>query len=306
MSTGCALGCTLPAIKRHTSRVNPELARHLRHRGAIALHSEPRLFEAVRHARRRGELISVLPGVYIASELEDDAWPRIRAVQVRHPDAVLTGRSAEFGLGWVDVPPPTITAAVRYRVQNRPGFRFEQRTIDAEWVCTRHGVRLTHPALTTMDLIDSQQGQAIDRSLRQSYADLPTMAAALDSAPGRRGHGLRRTLLHDSRDEPWSEAERLSHNKLRDAKITGWVTNHPVTGSYGNYYLDIAFPTLGVAFEIDGWQYHRDRFEDDHLKLADLATSGWTVVPITWRMLTEPELFIGLVRSALAAAHHQR
>lgn len=282
--------------------MNPELARYLGQHGAIALHQEPRLFEAVRYARRSGELVSALPGVYVAAEQQSDSWSRMRAVQVRHPDAVLTGASAEFGLGWAPGPVPSITAAVRYCVRNQPGFCFQRRAIDPEWVRTRRGLRLTHPALTTIDLIDGQQGEAIDRSLRMLYADLASMASALDSTPGRRGHGLRRTLLHDSRDEPWSEAERLAHHQLRAAKITGWVTNYPFTGSLGNYYLDIAFPELRLALEIDGWRYHRDRFEDDHRKLADLATSGWTVVPITWLMLSDSALFIGLVRSGLAAA----
>lgn len=285
--------------------MHPELARHLRQRGAFALHSKPSLDEAARYSLRRGEVVAALPGVYVASERASDPWSLMRAVQARHPDAVMTGESAEHGLGWRSELPLPVTVAVAYRVRNRPGIAFERRFIDPDWVCVRNGLRLTHPALTTVDLIGVQGGGAIDRSLRKSYAGLAQMASSVDSAPGRPGHQLRRALLHDSRDEPWSEAERLAHLNLRAAKITGWTTNHPFSGQYGNYFLDIAFPSLRLALEIDGWEFHRDRFEEDHLKLADLASLGWTVVPITWRMLTDGDLFIDLVRGALAGARHR-
>lgn len=78
-----------------------------------------------------------------------------------------------------------------------------------------------------------------------------------------------------------------------------------MAGVYGDYFLDVAFKASRLALEIDGWEFHRDRFESDHRKHADLASSGWTVVPITWRMLTDGGLFVDLVRRALAMARHR-
>ena len=59
--------------------------------------------------------------------------------------------------------------------------------------------------------------------------------------PHRAGNLEKLKLLIDSRNEPWSAAERLSHRLLRAAHITGWETNLPVYIDGQVYYLDIAF-----------------------------------------------------------------
>ena len=44
--------------------------------------------------------------------------------------------------------------------------------------------------------------------------------ASLEAHPGRRGNADRREVLRDSRDRPWSEADRKAHCLLRDAGLT--------------------------------------------------------------------------------------
>lgn len=110
--------------------MHPDLARHLRQRGALVLHSKPWLDEAARYSLRRRELVAVLPGVYVPSELAKDPWSLMRAIQARHPDAVMTGTSAEHALGWRNEVVPPVTAAIAYRVRDQPAFRFERRAID--------------------------------------------------------------------------------------------------------------------------------------------------------------------------------
>ena len=106
----------------------------------------------------------------------------------------------------------------------------------------------------------------------------------------------------DSRDEPWSEAEREAHRLLRAAGIRGWRTNLPVALGPACYYLDIAFPERRLALEIDGRAFHSDRvsFERDRSRQNDLVLAGWTVLRFTWRMIAEhPEAFVAAVLQAL-------
>ena len=110
-------------------------------------------------------------------------------------------------------------------------------------------------------------------------------------------------MLHDSRDEPWSEAERLAHTRLRQAKIRGWTTNHAVVIGGHTYYLDLAFPARRVVIEIDGYQTHGEpaQFHRDRRKWSDLTAAGWRIVHLTWRQLVdEPEWVIDTIRAALA------
>src|SRR5215210_7802144 len=91
-----------------------------------------------------------------------------------------------------------------------------------EFVLERGGLRMTTPAPTALDLCDTVGGDAIDTVLRTRAASLAELHAVLGRTSRRRGNQLRRQLLLDSRDEPWSEAERRAHQLLRDAGLTGW------------------------------------------------------------------------------------
>ena len=65
-------------------------------------------------------------------------------------------------------------------------------------------------------------------SLAESGDDFALLHRAMELTAARAGNQTRRQLLLDSRDEPWSEAERLFHRLLREAGITGWKANQPV------------------------------------------------------------------------------
>jgi very-short-patch-repair endonuclease len=129
------------------------------------------------------------------------------------------------------------------------------------------------------------------------------MRWALDLTRGLWGTRERRQFLLDSRDEPWSAAERLFHRLLRQAGITGWTANCAVTIGGSTYYLDVAFRTIRLAVEIDGRLHHSSgtAFETDRRRQNLLILEGWRVLRFTWAMLTDdPEGVIAAVRSALA------
>ena len=182
---------------------------------------------------RAGRLVAILPGVYCPPELSGDELARIRASALwAGPDAVLTSLTAARLTYWPSAPASSVTLALPTTTKRgRAGIGVERRRVPPELVLGWCGLRVTTPAATAVDLAATVHGgAAIDEALRTRAATLEMMWDALEQQPARPGNECRRELLHDSRDEPWSEAERECHRLLRDAGITGWRSNQPVAG----------------------------------------------------------------------------
>ena len=203
-------------------------------------------------------------------------------------DAILTGEIAAAVSFWPTHRVDVVSAIGRCR-SSTPGFAFERRTVPATLVWQAGGLRFTSPALTALDLCVADDGGAIDEVLRTRAATLSELRTALASCPGRRDNPRRQRLLLDSRDEPWSAAERCAHRLLRREGITGWRSNHRILAGGRTYYLDIAFPGDLLAVEIDGRSFHDDPFvfESDRHRQNGVTLAGWTVLRFTWRMLQD-------------------
>lgn len=279
----------------------------LRRNGVVARREHPELRGAIDWLVRQGRLRAVLPGVYAAPDTADDFRVRVTAVSRWSADAVITGAATARLTFWPSTPVDTIDVATPRR-GSWPGFRFQDRIVPPELVTRRHGIRVTVPALTALDLSDSAT-DAIDQVLRSRTATLDGLWDAFDLTRGRRGNGQRLLHLIDSRDEPWSAAERLCHRLLREAGLTGWDSNLPVRSGGRLYFLDVAFPGVGLVVEIDG-RIHEDdldTFENDRWRQNALVLDGWVVVRFTWTMLVEHrESVLETIRAALALARSGR
>lgn len=102
---------------------------------------------------------------------------------------------------------------------------------------------------------------------------------------GRRGiHRLADLLALD--EMPHSDFERLVCRWLTDLGITGWRLHHRIVVAVrGPLEIDIAWPDLRVAFELEGAD-HRDRsvvHDDDTERQNWLGIAGWHVVRTTYR-----------------------
>jgi hypothetical protein len=172
--------------------------------------------------------VPVLPGVYALPELAHNLEVLMRAVSLRQPDAVLIGAAAARASFWPDAPVRTVDVAAPTKLARRPGYTFSRRRIPPELIVERDGLRYTAAALTAIDLASFECADAIDIALRTRAATLSGMYEALRLTPNRVGNQERLRLLIDSRNEPWSAAERLAHRILRDAGLIDWETNHPV------------------------------------------------------------------------------
>lgn len=270
--------------------------------GLVVRRDHPQLGGSFDSLIREGRLAVVLPGVYATPEIASTWQTRVRALALRHCDAVLLGGAAARVSFWPDAPLVHIEAAVRHALNPQPGFSFRRRHIPEELIARRGRVRYTAPALTAIDLATFACSDAIDIALRLRAATLTGMYEALRSTPHRAGNRERLRLLIDSRNEPWSAAERLSHRLLRAAGITGWETNQPIHHGDQVYYIDIAFKQQKLAIEIDGRLHEtsHDLFESDRWRQNALVANGWRVLRFTWAMLRDhPEVFIAAVIEAL-------
>jgi len=257
----------------------------------------------VRSAHAAERVVRILPGTYVRTELRDDFATRCLAVGRWSRDAVISGTAAARLTVWPDARVREIDIAHRGPRPRGPGYAFHRRAIDPAYVVYRHGLRVTAPALTAVDLVEQFGGDALDVCLRSRTARLEDLWAAYADHPYRPGNVERRRMLIDSRDRPWSAAERLTHRLLRRHRITGWTSNLAITVNGARYFIDIAFRGARLAIEIDGRLHEDDPaiFESDRVRQNALVLAGWRVLRFTYRMLVEePDLVIATILRALA------
>lgn len=268
-------------------------------RGPIVRADHPELTGVLDYAVARGLLVSPFRGIYLTPTASHA--DRVAALFLADPRAVLTHESAAHLHGWCEAP-PVVRAASRRRGE-RAGYDLRVRTVPPHLIARSNG-RRTSRALTALDLAREQGGTAIDDALRRRVP-FDAMVEALAATPKSPGNAELAWLLRTSRTKPWSPAERAAHQGLRDDGITGWVANHRIhVDKDVGYTLDIAFPALRLAFEIDGYGYHQgsQAFAFDRLRDLELARAGWQVVrvPAAW-VLEQPHSFARSVREVIQA-----
>ncbi|TDT33909.1 endonuclease domain-containing protein [Naumannella halotolerans] len=282
--------------------MNPRLIELLSTDGFVHLAEHPDQRRAVEYAAASGALTKLLPGVWTVLANAQRPEIRVAAVLRRIPDAVIVGEAA----AWLtmDRPAPAvIDVAVNGHRRPQQGYRFTERAIPPEQVVVIDGVRVLTPSAVAVELAATDGGAAIDNVLRLGRASLAAFKRVLAELPGRRGNVRQREVLDDSRDQPWSAAERLAHRLLRGSGIRGWTANAPVSTGSSRYLADVLFESARLILEIDGWQVHGTRvaFEGDRQRQNNLVAHGWRVLRFTWRMLSDrPEAFISQVRSVLS------
>lgn len=245
--------------------------------GPIRVADHPELRNAVRRAAHDGQLVRVLPGVFTQAGPQVDWRVRAEAVSLAKPSAVLTRECAAALTWWPELEVSAVTAALRTPVLPGLGIEFERRNIPADLIARVDDRLVTCAALTVLDLIPSLGGSVIDEALRRRAVTMRWLWHSLRLTRYRRGNAERAALLVDSRDQPWSELERLAHRELRQAGISGWEANYRIIVNGLALFVDVAFPALRLALEFDGWEHHRsyESFVADRSRDVLLARAGW-------------------------------
>lgn len=281
-------------------------------RGAIRRCDHPKLQQRLDRLHRQGALERPLPGVFALPGVRQDFQSAVVAGGLwAGPDAVLVGAAAAKLSFWPDLQVGGIEFAIPYRRRAQVDRWLKSyRRIPDEFLWERGPIRLSSPALTAVDLaVGRNGGEAIDVVLREGGASLAELWEAFRAQPHRPDNPERRALLEDSRDEPWSEAERELHQLLRSRAITGWKTNQEVWINGTKYVIDLLLEDLKVAAEVDGWEFHGDResFEKDRHRRDELEAAGYLVLNFTWRQITDdPDWVVDIIRRAVALREGNR
>jgi len=125
----------------------------------------------------------------------------------------------------------------------------------------------------------------------------------LDEQPRRWGNKRLAVLLRECRPGIEAESERRLQRLLEQAGVRGWMANHPVAVGGHRFRVDLAFPSIRLAVEVDGWAYHRSKEQRDADLERDnlLMLAGWRVLRFSWDdVVRRPDYVLGVIRSVLA------
>jgi very-short-patch-repair endonuclease len=259
--------------------------------------------DRVRRRVREGRWRRLHPGVVLVGghRLTDEA--RVRAAWLwAGPTATVVGPAAAYWHGMCARAPTLVELALPSGMGSRRtrGVRVLRRDLPDVDVAVVRGLRVSGRALAALETaVELPHGSAfLDRAL-QWHVTFADVYAAYCRSLGRRGSADMGRLLIAAADRADSAAERVVVRLLRAAGVTGWVLGLP----FGPYKIDLAFPEVKLAVEIDGWAWHvdQDRFVGDRRKQNSLVRAGWTVLRFTWHDLTTaPHSVVAQIVAALA------
>ena len=201
--------------------------------------------------------------------------------------------------------PPRPEVSVPNGLHPRPGRRVKVHAISvpAHELAGYRGLPVTSQQRTVLDCLLSlpaDQGRTVlDRALQRGWVQLPGIVRAVHEARGRWGAARARAVLAGADPSAASQAERVAQALLIGGGVTGWIGGYKLcVGGCVVAILDLAFPDLRLAIEIDGWAWHNgpERFQEDRRRQNALVTAGWTVLRFTWADLVErPEQVLATV-----------
>ncbi len=174
-------------------------------------------------------------------------------------------------------------------VDRRPvGIRVHRcSTLLRRDVSTHHGIRVTSPARTILDMAPQLKPKALTRLINDGrnakLLTLDDLAEVVDRNPSHAGAPLLRPDLDNPQNPTRSGGEDDFPAFCRRFGLPTPLINTIVHG----FEVDAYFPDERLIVELDGWPYHRSRasFEDDRDRDATLLMHGIPTVRITYTRL---------------------
>ncbi len=248
---------------------------------------------AIRYAVRTGRLFRVFWGVYAVGRPPVRAIERAAAaVLACGPRAALSHSSAMtlwgFWKHWDE--PFEVTVSVDRAPR---GIRIHRcSTLLTRDVTTHHGIRITSPARTVLDIAPRLKLKALRRLINDGRRatlfvldDLADVAARNTFHPGAR---LLTPHLDNQQNPTRSGGEDDFADFCRRFGLPTPLINTTVHG----FEVDAYFPEERLIVELDGWPFHRgrDSFESDRDRDATMLMHQIPTVRITYdRLESDPE-----------------
>jgi very-short-patch-repair endonuclease len=228
----------------------------------------------------------------------------IAAVLSCGPSAALSHISAAILWGLLKERGPRIDVTVpRGGQRRRRGVVIVHRAAFPETdLTTKHGIPVTTPARTLIDLADVLTRRQLERALDEA-AYLRLDLSDLQPRPGRRGSGVLAEVLE--RHKPGTTRTRT---KLEERMLSLChrfrLPTPEVNATIEGYEVDFVWRHERLIVETDGWAAHgtRSAFERDRRRDADLLAAGWRVLRVSHeRLEREPEWVARRIAEALRA-----
>ncbi len=267
---------------------------------------------ALTHRLRKGWLHEAFPSVYrIAGAGEDPLGPIMAAALSLRGAAVVAGVTAAGVWQLLDTTQrqaqkaPVEVLLVARSARPRAGIKIhrvkELAGRDIRW---RSGIPVTAPARTLLDLAgtmdDLELEAALSAAFRKNLVRRSQLTDAITRNPQAKGIGRLRRLLeqNESLRDTRSRYERALLKLLRAAELPLPITNIRIGGKL----VDGVWPDLKLAYEFDGWLYHRGKFESDRLRDQQMLIAGHQVFRISGRQIDlTPYALIARIASMITA-----
>jgi very-short-patch-repair endonuclease len=252
---------------------------------------------------QRGWLRRLHRGVYLVGPLESPHSLATAAILAAGPGAVVSHYPAAV---LHDIRPPRegpidITIPGR-KARSRPGLIIHRNALDPNDITRRHGIPVTSPARTLLDLAATEPTPELDRALNQAriarLVSDPSLNEQFSRYRSHRGTAALRKATRAETGFTRSKAERRTRALIRKARLPEPETNQHIEG----YEVDLVWRTERLIAEFDSWTFHSERssFENDRRRDQHLVAKGWRVIRITWRqLLDEPEAVVAAISAAL-------
>jgi very-short-patch-repair endonuclease len=182
----------------------------------------------------------------------------------------------------IDVTVPSARKGGRVVIAHRSPLSEEEITV-------RHGIPVTTPARTILDLAAVVSRREVERAMDEA-AYLRLDLSGLAPRAGRRGGAVISRVLAEHQagtTRTRSEFEERMLALCRRFQLPAPLVNEEIEG----YIADFVWLEERVIVETDGWQAHGTRraFESDRLRDADLIAAQWRPLRLTWTRLTTEE-----------------
>lgn len=258
----------------------------------------------------QGKLRRPRRGVYAFRGSRPSRWePVVAAALYLGPEAVVSHSTAAsvHRLWCAAAIPALIELSVRSRTGARPeGVVLHRRKSLPDYdIRERHGVLVTSPTRTLVDIVERLAPQTLERTLDEGLLsrawDIDALDAclnrAMSNAPGR---ARLARLLACRRGLPLPESMLESRAYMALRELEPYQPHYQLSVGGSTYVLDAAWPDQLVAAEIVGRRYRavsRSTFDRERRKLNALAAAGWRVAHLTSAM--PPEEMVRAVRELL-------
>jgi len=275
--------------------------------GVLRQRDHPNSRTAFAHLVRGGAIVRVLPGTYVDASRRTQRRTRYAAALAFAPGSVLWGSDAQQALtNTLDAaefgPRDQVTLAHAHSRRPTGGVRWVRRTVPADQRVRIEGLRCPSAAFVAVEAAARDRGALIEQYLRERRLTVESLAAALPALAGTPRQEVRRRIVRNSMDNPWSGGERQLQALLRSRRVTGWIANGELVIAGSSYYPDLLWPDQRVIIEFDGYEVHsrRDVFETDRRRQNALVLAGYLVLRVTWKQLNErPDEVVRLIREGL-------